>query len=78
MNIFVPFKEIKWIDQIAHMVVSAAIVAIASPYIGLYAILLSMIIAIIREQIQHFGEMGDGSRTDLAFWFIGGFIVSLF
>lgn len=72
MKIFLPINKIKWLDQFAHFALGLLMVVgfnTLMPTIS--AVGSTLVLAIIREQLQHFGHMHVGSRTDMLFWLLG-------
>jgi len=78
--IFVPLKDIKWIDQSAHFIIGALLVWLSYKYTDSYllSIWFSMSFSFLREMYQHWKQVGVGSRTDLLFWFLGSLTGALF
>jgi hypothetical protein len=71
--IFEPFPQAGYLDQFAHAL-TGFLLTMLFMYIGFIwwqAIGLTMLVAFIREMIQHPFRISAGSRTDLLFWFIG-------
>lgn len=73
---FQPWSDINWLDQILHALVGGVIVGLSLLVVDWYwAVLLSMAVAVGREQWQHPGVCQAGCRTDLAFW-LGGSLLA--
>lgn len=69
---FQPFDEIDWGDQLVHVLIGMAISLGLVVYLPWWAaFLVTMAIAVAREQIQHPGDCEEGCFTDLAFWTCG-------
>ena len=76
MAIVQSFAELDWLDQVLHAVAGAAIVGLSLLVMPWWAgVLLSMAVAVGREQWQHPGVCHAGCRTDLAFW-LGGSLLA--
>ena len=74
-EIFEPLNQINWRDQAAHAAVGYIITTLVSAAVNpLWALSISALVAVIREQTQHFGECHAGCRTDLAFWIAGSIV----
>lgn len=59
-------------DQVWHVLAGMAIVTTLCPFIPWWAgIVISMVIAVGRELVQHPVECGEGCRVDVVFWLIG-------
>jgi len=76
---FVPLKEIKWIEQLAHFLLGMILVMATTCQFGVYAVVFSMSLAVVRELSQRYSKygnvkLGKGSRTDLAFWLTGSLL----
>ena len=71
--IFEKFPEASYLDQSAHTLVGILITIffMAFGIVWYKAIGLTMLIAFVREMIQHPFRIPAGSRTDLLFWLIG-------
>ena len=77
MSIYTRYKQP--IDQAAHLVVGAGVVialGIAMPWLAAFAVM--MMLALVREFVQHKGfDLGAGSALDLGFFAIGGALAAL-
>lgn len=71
--IFEQFPQAGYLDQFAHTLfgVLITIFFMAFGIVWYKAIGLTMLIAFVREMIQHPFRIPAGSRTDLLFWLIG-------
>lgn len=78
MAVFESGEAINWLDQLLHASVGAVIVGLSLLVMEWYwGVLLSMAVAVGREQWQHPGHCHAGCRTDLAFWLIGSSMVPI-
>lgn len=77
MSLYTRYKQP--IDQAAHLAVGAGVVlalGIAVPWLAAFT--LMMMLALVREFIQHEGfDLGAGSALDLGFFAIGGALAGL-
>jgi hypothetical protein len=71
--IFEPFPQAGYLDQFAHALIGSLITIFFMSFgiIWYKAIGLTMLIAFVREMIQHPFRIPAGSRTDLLFWLVG-------
>lgn len=73
---FQPWPDLDWLDQSLHVIAGASIVGLSLFVMEWYwGVLLSMGVAMGREQWQHPLACHAGCRTDLAFW-LGGSLLA--
>lgn len=76
--IFEPLHSVVWLDQLAHFLVGLILATIGVYFFHpLIAIIITMLIAGIREMIQHPLQCHAGCRTDLLFWLMGSCMVPI-
>lgn len=74
---FQPAHDINWIDQSGHLIAGAMIVGLSLALVPWYwAVLISLVAAVGREQWQHPLACHAGCRTDLLFWTLGSLAAS--
>ena len=75
MTLFQSWREINWCDQALHALAGFTLVVCIGVYLPWWAaVLISMAIAVGREQWQHPGVCHAGCRTDLLCWTLGSLI----
>ena len=70
--------QVNWVDQALHALLGIAgtlVVLLLLDWGWYWGVLVTMAIAVIREQAQHPGQCHEGCRTDLLFWLLGSLLV---